>query len=366
MLDFTSALYLGLRHPSRSLLPWSSLTTGAPAALVDQSEAVGVARDLAALMGCEQGALSPSTLHLFWDLFGLLAKKKVALFMDSGVYPIVRWGIERGAALGAPVKSFPHHDVKALRRALRGHPPRRGRPIVVTDAFCPGCGGPAPLAAYLESARAFGGWLILDDTQALGIFGRSPGSGAPYGQGGGGMLRRSNIGGPDVLVVSSLAKGFGVPLAVLAGSRDTLGWFEEESETRVHCSPPSAAVIRAGQRALRINRDDGDNLRFHLADLVRRFRSGLQQLGITAQGGLFPVQTLARLPGSSAPKLHDGLLRQGIRAVLHQASNSRKACISFLITAGHGFADIDQAVEVIGEVVSTVGSEWEQGDVMSL
>ena len=34
VLDFTSALYLGLQHPSRSLRPWRQFTTGAPAALV--------------------------------------------------------------------------------------------------------------------------------------------------------------------------------------------------------------------------------------------------------------------------------------------------------------------------------------------
>jgi 8-amino-7-oxononanoate synthase len=33
LLDFTSALYLGLRHESRSLAAWRQLTTGGPAAL---------------------------------------------------------------------------------------------------------------------------------------------------------------------------------------------------------------------------------------------------------------------------------------------------------------------------------------------
>ena len=34
MLDFTSSLYLGMRHASRDLRPWDSLTRGMPAALV--------------------------------------------------------------------------------------------------------------------------------------------------------------------------------------------------------------------------------------------------------------------------------------------------------------------------------------------
>jgi hypothetical protein len=64
--------------------------------------------------------------------------------------------------------------------------------------------------------------LVIDDTQALGILGHSPGPHAPYGKGGGGSLQWAGIGGPDVLVVSSLAKGFGAPVAVLAGSEATV------------------------------------------------------------------------------------------------------------------------------------------------
>ena len=71
MLDFTSALYLGLRHPSRSLRAWPALTAGQPAALESPARRFGVARQLAALQGCERATLLPSTLHLFWDLFGL-------------------------------------------------------------------------------------------------------------------------------------------------------------------------------------------------------------------------------------------------------------------------------------------------------
>ncbi len=63
------------------------------------------------------------------------------------------------------------------------------------------------------SVRRFGGLLVIDDTQALGILGRNPGQDAPYGRGGGGSLRRANIQGPDILVGASLAKGFGVPIA---------------------------------------------------------------------------------------------------------------------------------------------------------
>src|SRR5262249_30301220 len=200
-----------------------------------------VAQEIAALQGCERGTLGTSTLHLFWDLFGMLARQRVRIYIDAGAYPIARWGVEREAARGAVVCSFRHYDPEALKRQVSRGSGYGLRPLVVADGFCPGCGQAAPLRAYRDCVRSFGGLLILDDTQALGIFGQSPEPGAPYGKGGGGMLVAAKISGPDVLAVSSLAKGFGAPLAVLAGTKCPGGGFERQSHAPVHLRPPSAA-----------------------------------------------------------------------------------------------------------------------------
>jgi 8-amino-7-oxononanoate synthase len=51
VLDFTSASYLGLRHPQVVLAPWHRLTTGVPAALAEPCSAKAVAGRLAGLVG---------------------------------------------------------------------------------------------------------------------------------------------------------------------------------------------------------------------------------------------------------------------------------------------------------------------------
>ena len=76
----------------------------------------------------------------------------------------------------------------------------------------------------------------------------------------------------------------GVPLAVIAGSRIMMKEFEGKSETRLHCSPPSFAVIRAADHALLINHIHGEVLRSKLMRLVRYLRARLAELciGVTA------------------------------------------------------------------------------------
>jgi len=294
MLDFTSALYLGMRHSSDSLEPWVQLTTGVPAALQTPPGALSLAATLAELQGCERATLRTSTLHLFWDLFGMLAGEGIAIYRDEGLYPIARWGIERASARGVRVQSFRHHDVKALRSLRAQHRSSRARPVIVVDGYCPGCARPAPLEDYWKCAQEFGGYLIMDDTQALGIFGQAPRKEQPYGNGGGGMLRWHNLTDRRVLVTSSLAKGFGVPVAALSGTRNAIDWFERRSETSIHCSPPSNAALSAVAHALDVNRDCGDALRTRLANLIGIFRRKLQAIGLTTRGGLFPVQTIER------------------------------------------------------------------------
>jgi 8-amino-7-oxononanoate synthase len=349
-LDFTSSLYLGFRHESSSLKPWSQLTTGWPAILGEPPDAETVALQLAKLQGCEQAILGTSTLHLFWDLFGILAEQRIVIVQDDGAYAISHWGVERAAAQGVPVYRFPHKDVDALRRIL-ARPAGGRRPVVVSDGMCTSCGCVMPIKACYETVQRAGGLLILDDTQALGILGERYDTSAPYGRGGGGSLRYQNLLGSNVLVISSLAKAFGAPLAVLCGSSNLVNTFKAKSQTRIHCSPPSAADIHAAQQALDLNGTQGNALRLQLAQRVQYFRRLLGEIGLSADGGWFPIQTL-QLPADLIPsQVHQAILTLGVRSLLRHGCGAEPR-LSLIITARHSRNDIEDAVRAIAKVTN--------------
>lgn len=354
MLDFTSALYLGMHHAHHSLQPWPALTTGRPAALEAPPGSRAVTEDLARLIGCEAATLGSSTLHIFFDLFRVLADERVALYLDGGTYPIARWGAERMAGKGVPLVAFPTHDAVSLERALNRNRHPGLRPVVVTDGLSPATGRPAPLDQYLNLARAHRGWLVIDDTQALGILGERPTRVVPYGRGGGGTPAWYGLNGPELIVVASLAKGFGVPLAVLGGSRGLIERFESRSDCRVHCSAPSAAHIAAATRALAMNCRHGDRLRRGLRGCITRFRRCLRLAGLSVDGGLFPVQT--PFLGRAAAAVHARLLANGIRTVLHRSKRGFPVRLSFLIAASHRPWEIDRAAEALIEIARTSDS----------
>ncbi|MFV0437480.1 MAG: aminotransferase class I/II-fold pyridoxal phosphate-dependent enzyme [Desulfopila sp.] len=357
MLDFSVSLYLGLKHHSGTLPPYRQLTTGVPAALRQPTKSGTTARALARLVGCEHGVLGVSTLHLFFDLLTILSRENVALFVDDGIYPVARWVVERATGRGTPLRFFAHGDPWDLHRLVAKHVRARQRPVVFSDGYCPECCRVSPIGEYLESIRRFGGLLVVDDTQALGILGLRPtGScswphSSPYGQGGGGSLRYSGVEAEDVVVVNSLAKGFGAPIALCAGNQAVVDRFTRESRTRVHCSPPSITSVLAAERAMAVNARRGEQLRHRLAAVVSRFRRRLGAAGIRLAGNLFPVQSLATIPGLDLYRLYERLQEAGVQAVLKRSHRKRRPQLAFLCTADHTVRQIDQATAIIAHTV---------------
>ncbi|MBX3606679.1 MAG: aminotransferase class I/II-fold pyridoxal phosphate-dependent enzyme [Piscinibacter sp.] len=363
-IDFSSSLYLGFEHGSDELAPWKRLTLGRPVALREFDAARLVAGQLAALTGSAAGCLLPSTLHLFWDLLGFLSRQTaIEILMDAASYPILHWCAEHWASRGVPLRRFAAGDDAALGRAL-ACVARRARPVVLCDGFVPCAERQPPLARYAALAAARGGWLVLDDTQALGVRGRRAGSAAgdgsaaaPYGRGGGGSLPYHDLAGDHVVVGASLAKAFGVPVALLAGSVPLVEAFEAASATREHTSPPSIAVVRAAQHALELNDRVGEARRQRLWHLVRRLRARSAAIGRPLRGGDFPVQCLPMAAGEDVRLIHRRLRERGVFVVptrpRFSADDERRARLALVVNATHRAADIDRAVEAIDGVLSS-------------
>jgi len=326
-----------MRHASWDLPGWDELTLGKPAALEEPPGASHVERELASLTGCEAAVLGPSTLHLFLDLFALLAASGTGIFLDRGSYPVAQWAARQAGLSGAPAIFFGGRGAGSLEELLRRAP--GVRPAIVTDGIFPATGTPAPIGEYANLAGQRGGLVVVDDTQALGIL----------GAGGGGSLRHAGFRSKEVVVVSSLAKGFGVPVAMLGASAPFVEHFRRRSWTRVHCSPPSMAAIAAAASALAENRIRGDGLRARLARNVGHLRRGLAEFGLLANRSLFPVQPV-RLAWGAARPFHARLLERGVRAVLH-GSSAERPHISFLLTARHTTGEIASAIERVADAL---------------
>lgn len=342
MIDLTRALYLGLEHASSSLLPWQRLTSGRPAAL-EATAASPLERSLARLLGMERALLAPSTLHVVTDLYAALAARVRQVHVDACAYPITWWGLERARLRGVTIT--PYHSLSELGvRVARGAAPC----AIVTDALCLGCRRTKPLDRLAQLAQRSEGILIVDDSQGVGVLGANPTPACPYGRGGGGTLAWCAAPRSSVLLLGSLAKAFGAPLAFVAGGAELVGWFARGSGTRVHASPCSAASFAALERALRVNAERGDALRARLLERVQAFREAVDDSGGKLARGLFPVQATPAVPAPVALRLERELRGTGLLAVVTRAARGR-ARLGCVLTATTATDDARRAGSLWGE-----------------
>jgi 8-amino-7-oxononanoate synthase len=168
----------------------------------------------------------------------------------------------------------------------------------------------------------------------------------PYGFGGGGVLPYLDIRHPNVLTGSSLAKAFGVPVAVLSGASKWLQRIRDSSLMRIHCSPPSIANLYAANQALRLNQREGDERRKQVLLRVRQFQTAIAAAGLASNRYPFPIQNL-KLGGSSrAPRVYRQLKQAGIQTVL-TTSHQNQPVLTVLFRA-------DQRKEAIKTLTDTL------------
>lgn len=340
MIDFTSSLYLGMKHSSNELNGWQQLTTGVPAALWEHCLAAQVGNYVAGVQGLEKGLTAPSTLHLYWDLFDFLGNQPVVVFIDEKVYPVSRYGIEKLLLRNIPIHTFRHFDAAHVAALIKKNCTRPKMPIIVSDGWCPACGSAAPLRQYAGMVKPLKGWVIVDDTQAFGILGAGKQRTKPYGKGGGGLLQWQSLQADTIITIVSLAKGFGVPLSVISSTRAFIGSFARHSETRLNSSPVSLAHLQAAMNAFRINRLEGDGRRAALWRNICLLRALLQKAGIAVQGGIFPVQTIHCRSRQQAIMLWEELKKNNIRTVLITPHGEQQPVLSIILHSDHTSGDI--------------------------
>ena len=139
-----------------------------------------------------------------------------------------------------------------------------------------------------------------------------------------------------IVAVSSLAKAFGAPVAVVAGSARLIRRYESWSDTRVHCSPPTVAVLEAAERALAINETEGDTRRL----LSRNWfgdSSSMRSGGIGVESGLFPIQTIEIDRPDRSRGLHVACWKPESSGIRGAESSGEGPRLSFIVTAAHSW-----------------------------
>jgi 8-amino-7-oxononanoate synthase len=355
LVNFASAHYLGLVHERRSQCACATsgardngeelgtrLALGVPRTLAVDRAFVDLERELARWTRNEQAFAGTSTLHVLLELLNRTATERGLVALYGPVYATTRLAADLARARGARVLHLQDRAPEVVRRALRS---RLRRPAVLVCDSWSFPGFMAPLDELHEICEETRTTLIIDDTPAIGILGEVDAASGVYGSGGGGSALHRGLRGSHVVVVASLAKAFGVPLAFAAGAAHQIGQLRR-GELAYATSPPDLASVLAAQNALTANANYGDSLRERLLNAVDELRVTLKTTGTRH----FPVQSWRFRDQLKARRMWQKLWGAGIWAILRESS-SIESHIVFVLTAQHDEAVLARAFAAIQSAV---------------
>jgi 8-amino-7-oxononanoate synthase len=272
LADFSSNDYLGLATDTRTakaaadVLEREGVGAGA-ARLISGTHPVHLALEqaLAAFMRAPAALLLGSGYAANLGALPALVGPADLLYSDE----LNHASLIDGCRLSrATVRIFPHRDLSALDRRLGEDRHLPGARWIVVEGIYSMEGDLFPLDSHVETARAYGARIYLDDAHGVGVL----------GEGGRGTPELYGVEGEVDVVMGTLGKAFGAAGAFVAGSAALRESLLNRARPFVFSTAPPPAVAAAALAALEIVEAEPER-RARLAANARRFRQGLAEVG---------------------------------------------------------------------------------------
>lgn len=241
---------------------------------------------------------------------------------------------------------YSHLDYDGLDEALEGARGNAARAIVVTDGVFSMRGDFADLSRLEEIARKHDEHfeenvvLVVDDSHGVGAFGVT-------GRG----TEEVTSGQADILI-GTLGKAFGVNGGYVSASKPVTTFLRERGPMYIYSNPITPGEAAAASASIDVaDSAEGVELLAHLASMTAKFEKGLVDLGLETIPGPHPVVPLMVRDTERTSRLVAHLFDRGILAtglnfpVVPKGDEE----IRFQVNADHTEADIEYALEVLGD-----------------
>jgi len=240
----------------------------------------------------------------------------------------------------ATIHRYEHRDLDQLEAMLqRAELAGARRKLIVTESVFSMSGDVAQLAGIVELKERYGAALLVDEAHADGVFG-------PRGAG---YAHELGVAEQVDLHLGTFGKAFGAYGAYIAGSSLWIDYLTNAARSFVFTTALPPAVIGTVAAALEVIRD-ADDLRAKLLENAAHFRNRLEALGLDTCGSSTQIVPLIVGESETALALSQALEEAGVLAVAIRPPTvpPRTARLRFSVTALHGRADLDRALDAIG------------------
>jgi len=245
----------------------------------------------------------------------------------------------------AAIKVFPHKDVDAARKIIKGLPESQ-RKLLITDGVFSMDGDLGPLPALCELAEETGCIMMVDDAHASGVFGKN----------GRGTVDHFGMHGRVDVQVGTLSKAVGALGGYVAGNTNLIEFLYHRGRPFLFSTSHPPSVVLTCMAALDVLTEEPQIIE-RLWENTRFFKEGLQRLGFNTGMSESPITPVIAGEGAKAMLLSDKLFERGVFAqgLAFPTVARDKARVRTIVAATHTMADLQYALDQFAAVGKEIG-----------
>ncbi len=298
---------------------------------------------LSGFLGMEDTQLYSSCFDANGGVFEALLGEEDALISDALNHASIIDGIR---LCKAQRFKYANSDMADLEARLKEASGARFK-LVVTDGVFSMDGYIAKLPAICDLAEKHGALVMVDDSHAVGFMGEK----------GRGTHEHCGVMGRVDILSGTLGKALGgASGGYISSKKEIIEWLRQKARPYLFSNSLAPAITAASIAALELL-EGGDDLRQRLRANAAHFRAGMGKLGFRLLPGEHPIIPVMLGDAALAQKMANALLDEGVYVIgfFFPVVPQGQARIRTQMSAGHGLADLDFAIQAFEKVGRALG-----------
>lgn len=238
---------------------------------------------------------------------------------------------------------YKHRDLKGLEEMLKSDDAKKARnKLIITDGVFSMEGDVADLPQLKELANKHDAVLIVDESHATGVLGKT----------GRGTAEHFGVQDVNTIQTSTLGKALGGSCGgYVAGSQVVCDYLVQKSRPQLFSNALPPAVCYGSMAAIDVLLSEPQRLDKLRAN-TKQFRAGVADLGLKTIDGITPIVPVIVGETATAIRMQKALLEEGVfvSGFGYPVVPKGEARLRCQISAGHEPADIEIALKALKKV----------------
>ncbi|MFZ9703761.1 MAG: aminotransferase class I/II-fold pyridoxal phosphate-dependent enzyme, partial [Bacilli bacterium] len=298
--------------------------------------------ELAKFMGKEAALTFPSGFQSTLAIISAIAGRDDIIFSDRENHACIYDGIRLSFA--ASVR-YHHNDMAHLEQLLKEADPKAGK-LIVTDGVFSMSGDIAKIPEIVALAKKYNARVMIDDAHAFGVLGAK----------GRGTAEHFGLHDEVDMIMSTFSKSLASIGGFMVGKKEVVNYIKHKSRPFIFSAALTPASTASALAALRILKKEPQRPKA-LLDIAAYARKKMLEkklpLANDSIAPIIPIYTYTMMRTFVVAKI---LYKHGVyvNPVIPPAAPEGQCLIRTSYTATHTKALIDEAVEVIDQVLKQV------------